>query len=390
MQHVPNGQYGDAILGAGGLKGVAEQMQGMSLGPADHFSDGLDHHVAGWSLEEVVSWLHSNGLGELEPAFRQNDIKGPELARLQPDDVFQLGITKAALKKRLEDCLAQLTSLQGNKDSYDLGDMSGQPVKIFVGQIPKTASNDEVREMFEEFGQVVDCIVLRDKYTGESRGCGFVKYSTKEEGDAAIEALHNLRTMPPSTALLQVQYAHGETVHDGGMPQEYKLFVGQLPKDISEHEVTELFGAFGDLTEVCLLRHPDGNSKGCGFVKYSKRDAAIRAIAALSGKRKLEGAAAPLNIEFAETKREKQLKRLGIPRAGGLSIPMAAMQGANGFGGLIGGHSQPGMFAHPYQQLQQQRAANGINGGGPQGISNAQGGFGQFPLGPQVAPGFLA
>jgi hypothetical protein len=39
---------------------------------------------------------------------------------------------------------------------------------------------------------------------GESRGCGFVKYATKEEGDSAIRALHNVRSMPPSTALLQV------------------------------------------------------------------------------------------------------------------------------------------------------------------------------------------
>jgi CUG-BP- and ETR3-like factor len=46
-------------------------------------------------------------------------------------------------------------------------------------------------------------------------------------------------------------------------------------------QVTDLFSSFGELTEVCLLRHPDGNSKGCGFIKYSSRESALRAISAL-------------------------------------------------------------------------------------------------------------
>lgn len=41
-------------------------------------------------------------------------------------------------------------------------------------------------------------------HAGESRGCGFVKYATKDEGDVAIQSLHNVRTMAPSAALMQV------------------------------------------------------------------------------------------------------------------------------------------------------------------------------------------
>lgn len=250
----------------------------------------------------------------------------------------------------------------------------------------------QVRALFEEFGQVVDCVILRNKYTGESKGCGFIKYKTKEEGDSAIKALHNSRAMPPSTALMQVQFAHGEQIEGGGLTEQYKLFVGQLPKEATESEVHKLFGAFGALTEVCLLRHPDGNSKGCGFVKYSSKDAAVRAIAALGGQRPLEGATSPLNIEFAETKRDKQLKRNGMQGVGG---PM----GVGGIGGMGGMSGAGGMYAggggglfSPYSNMPGQRGVAGQGGFrgtlapgggmGPPGGGAGGGRFGQFPIGP--------
>jgi len=255
-------------------------------------------------------------------------------------------------------------------------------------------TKSQVKLMFEEFGTVSDCVILRNKYTGESKGCGFVKYNTKEEGDAAIKALHNNRAMAPSTALLQVQFAHGEQVEGGGVTEQYKLFVGQLPKETSEAEVSKLFGGFGELTEVCLLRHPDGNSKGCGFVKFSNRDAAVRAIAALNGQKPLEGGTAPLNIEFAETKRDKQLKRVGMLGGGGLMGGMGAMGGVNG-AGMYGG-AGAGLFS-PYNNLAGQRGVAGgaafrgplppVGGMGPPGGGGGPGGggYGQFPIGPGPA-----
>ncbi len=62
------------------------------------------------------------------------------------------------------------------------------PINIYVGNLPLNISADEVRKMFEEFGAVDSVDLLSDRYTGESRGFGFVKMDNKA-GRTAIDAL---------------------------------------------------------------------------------------------------------------------------------------------------------------------------------------------------------
>lgn len=60
--------------------------------------------------------------------------------------------------------------------------------KIYVGNLPFSASDDEIREMFTEFGSVDSVNVITDRETGRPRGFAFVEMS--EGGDEAIQALH--------------------------------------------------------------------------------------------------------------------------------------------------------------------------------------------------------
>ncbi len=63
-------------------------------------------------------------------------------------------------------------------------------MNIYVGNIPRQATEDDVRALFEPFGKIMAINIIKDKFSGESRGFGFVDMSKKSEGEAAIEALN--------------------------------------------------------------------------------------------------------------------------------------------------------------------------------------------------------
>uniref|UniRef100_A0A453KJC2 RRM domain-containing protein n=1 Tax=Aegilops tauschii subsp. strangulata TaxID=200361 RepID=A0A453KJC2_AEGTS len=70
--------------------------------------------------------------------------------------------------------------------------------KLYVGNIPRTVTNDELSAMFAAHGTVVRAEVMYDKYSGRSRRFGFVTMSTAEEVAAAIESLNDTVSFIPS------------------------------------------------------------------------------------------------------------------------------------------------------------------------------------------------
>jgi len=63
--------------------------------------------------------------------------------------------------------------------------------KIYVGGLPYSATEAEMEALFAEHGTVQSARVITDKFTGQSRGFGFVEMSTSEEAEAAISALNS-------------------------------------------------------------------------------------------------------------------------------------------------------------------------------------------------------
>jgi len=61
---------------------------------------------------------------------------------------------------------------------------------IFVGNLSFNTGEDELRQIFETYGQVDRVSILTDRETGRSRGFGFVEMANSEEGDKAIAALN--------------------------------------------------------------------------------------------------------------------------------------------------------------------------------------------------------
>ena len=62
--------------------------------------------------------------------------------------------------------------------------------KLYVGGLPYETTEDQLQDIFKAHGTVVSARVITDKFTGRSRGFGFVEMSSGEEAGHAIEALH--------------------------------------------------------------------------------------------------------------------------------------------------------------------------------------------------------
>jgi RNA recognition motif-containing protein len=64
-------------------------------------------------------------------------------------------------------------------------------INIYVGNLPWSTTDAELRDMFAQFGQVIKAQVITDRDTGRSRGFGFVEMPTEEDAQRAIDALNN-------------------------------------------------------------------------------------------------------------------------------------------------------------------------------------------------------
>ncbi len=62
-------------------------------------------------------------------------------------------------------------------------------MNIYVGNLPREATEEDLRKAFESFGEITSAKIITDRFTGDSRGFGFVEMSNNSEAQAAISGL---------------------------------------------------------------------------------------------------------------------------------------------------------------------------------------------------------
>ncbi|KAL8522835.1 hypothetical protein ACS0TY_012971 [Phlomoides rotata] len=225
----------------------------------------------------------------------------------------------------------------------------GERVKLFVGQVPKYMTESELLDVFKEFAVVDEVRVIKDKATGVSRGCCFVICPSREEADKAVSACHDKKTLPGASSPMQIRYADGELEK-----LEHKLFVGMLPKTVSNAEVSSLFSQYGTITELQILEGSPQSKKGCAFIKFETKKQALAAIEALNGKHKMEGCNIPLVVKWADTEKERQARKvqkalMQVLKSQYGGLPMGYMSAFNGYG-----YQTPGTYGHMHYGLPSQ------------------------------------
>ncbi|KAJ3298164.1 hypothetical protein HK104_011085 [Borealophlyctis nickersoniae] len=167
-----------------------------------------------------------------------------------------------------------------------------------------------MRAYFEKYGEVDDCVVMKDPITGRSRGFGFLTFRSSKSVDAVIQLEHTLdgKIIDPKRAIPREEQDRTE-----------KIFVGGVAPEVTEDVFRAYFERFGRVVDATLMTDREtGRPRGFGFITFENSDGVDKAMA----KQALGELA--INGKLVEVKRAMPKHRLAqMPGAGTVRAPPA-------------------------------------------------------------------
>eukprot|EP01084_Bolivina_argentea_P175537 303956_1 len=149
--------------------------------------------------------------------------------------------------------------------------------KLFIGGVSFSTTDEDFFQYFAKYGELEDCVLIREKNTGESRGFGFVTYKDKavSEHVAKQQLYLDGRRLDPKPSISRFSM---DKIHEH-RNQTTKVFVGGLHDDTSEAELSEHFSGFGEVLEINIMYDRFTNApRGFGFVTFKEPDVAQKVI----------------------------------------------------------------------------------------------------------------
>ncbi|KAM9831502.1 DAZ-associated protein 1 [Neosynchiropus ocellatus] len=222
--------------------------------------------------------------------------------------------------------------------------------KLFVGGLDWSTTQETLRNYFSQYGEVVDCVIMKDKTTNQSRGFGFVKFKDPNCVRTVLETKpHNLdgRNIDPKPCTprgMQPEKSRAKEGWKGSKAdsnKSKKIFVGGIPHNCGEPELRDYFNRFGMVTEVVMIYDAEKQRpRGFGFITFEAEQSVDQAVNMhfhdIMGKK--------VEVKKAEPRDNKAPGQLGP----GQWPPRGILTTANGW------------TAQPAQSWQQPYAAQGV------------------------------
>lgn len=211
---------------------------------------------------------------------------------------------------------------------------------IFVGGLAWAVDDDRLRSEFEHIGQVISARVITDRDSGRSKGYGYVDFETKQAAEDAVEKMRGAEIEGRS---VNVDMSQGKkkpadrAARFGDVPSNPSdtLFVGNLPFDVDQNEVQDLFSQYGTVLSVRLPTHPDTQQpKGFGYVQMGSVDDAKAAFEKLAS-HPINGR--PIRLDYSTPRDPSSGGRGGFGGRGGRGGFNDRRGGFGGRGGNRGG-----------------------------------------------------
>uniref|UniRef100_A0A803SR04 RRM domain-containing protein n=1 Tax=Anolis carolinensis TaxID=28377 RepID=A0A803SR04_ANOCA len=228
--------------------------------------------------------------------------------------------------------------------------------KLFIGGLSFETTDDSLREHFEKWGTLTDCVVMRDPQTKRSRGFGFVTYSCVEEVDAAMAARpHKVdgRVVEPKRAV-----SREDSVKPGAHLTVKKIFVGGIKEDTEEYNLRDYFEKYGKIETIEVMEdRQSGKKRGFAFVTFDDHDTVDKIV--VQKYHTINGH----NCEVKKALSKQEMQTATAQRNRGSSS--SNFVGRGNFGGSSGSYGRGGGFG-----------GRGGYGGGSGGGGGSRGSFG--------------
>ncbi|GFS89041.1 hypothetical protein NPIL_473461 [Nephila pilipes] len=209
--------------------------------------------------------------------------------------------------------------------------------KLFIGGLNYKTSEETLKSYFSKYGEIVDCVVMKDPNTRRSRGFGFVTYKSAHMVDDAQAA------RPHTIDGREVEPKRAVPREDAGKPEAQvtvkKIFIAGVKDDVEEQDLKDYFGSYGNITSVnIVVDKATGKRKGFAFVEFDDYDPVDKIVLKkhmLKG-RKADVKKALSKQEMEDLKRKKEMKSFGGPGRGAWKSGPDNYGDQGGYGGGYG------------------------------------------------------
>lgn len=209
---------------------------------------------------------------------------------------------------------------------------------VYVKNLDESWDDSKLREIFSRYGDVDSCVVMRDA-SGKSRCFGFVNFREHAAAQAAVESIasEKLGDKPLFAARAQKKAEREARLRDRfkklkeermSKYQGVNLYIKNLDDSIDEEKLKAEFAAYGAITSAKIMCDDKSNSRGFGFVCFSKPEEATKAVNEMNGRML---ASKPIYVALAQPKevRRAQLEASHSQRQQGMRMqqpmPMGGM-----------------------------------------------------------------
>nr|DAD21540.1 TPA_asm: hypothetical protein HUJ06_023003 [Nelumbo nucifera] len=140
--------------------------------------------------------------------------------------------------------------------------------KLVVLGIPWDVNTEGLREYMSKFGELEDCIVMKERSTGRSRGFGYVTFASVEDAKNALKSEHFL-----GNRMLEVKVATPKEEMRAPAKKITRIFVARIPQSVTEAAFRSYFETYGEITDLYMPKdHSSKGHRGIGFITFENAE----------------------------------------------------------------------------------------------------------------------